>query len=142
MRNDMESLNCGKACAQAAHAASMFHEYMKSCENKIHNEMFDEWMDDRTFGTTIVLSANNDQIIEVKGNSNSYDCLCDTVWDPTYPFFVNKEMKDILPLEIANFVAEISDNKFLMTRDELTCMYVFGDKNKIQSLVSHLKLYP
>lgn len=89
MRNDMDSLNPGKACAQASHAAN---EAVASVE-KTNRFILDGWYADSeeekklAFGTVIVMEGSEKEILDeiavtkgVKGIIKSGITI-----DPTYP---------------------------------------------------------
>ena len=118
MRNDLDSLNPGKAMAQASHATNLFLEdYEEFCQTRnALSEVsgFDmniikgvnEWerSTPQGFGTVIVLENDIYSIENVINNFMMYGYLCGIVHDPTYP------LKD------GSFVHHIPLN---------TCAYVF-----------------
>lgn len=126
MRNDLDSMNPGKAIAQATHAASMFENRMKSLVEQTQDPLFenlpereaqkivelvnlyDEWKGDRGFGTTITLSVNISQLERVMRYGNS---LRDQVLDPTYPIR-DGQVTHLIPL--------------------VTCAYVFRDRANME----------
>lgn len=145
MRNDMESLNPGKLSAQCGHAVSMFHQKMNSVKaNSDLKSLFLEWLSDRDFGTKIVLGADKGQIDDICYSlKNKSNIANDIVYDPTYPFWTTEEIANILiEYNIATHNGNIKNKNHLLTRKELTCMYIFGDKNVISEYVIHLNLYP
>lgn len=93
MRNDMNSLNAGKACAQATHAANEAVHFLK----KDYKTIYEEWIvgdynnSYLHFGTVTVLDGTFDEIrgeLEIVTNDNHW--TTDTIsfgWilDPTYP---------------------------------------------------------
>lgn len=80
MRTDMDSMNAGKAMAQAAHAANMFTDNVADCG------CIEEWLGDRGFGTTIVLSVTTErELLEVVQAAQEDGFEADLVLDPTYP---------------------------------------------------------
>ena len=129
MRSDLDSLNPGKGMAQASHATSILHEEIKSLENfkKDHPlvELFNQWKEDRHFGTCIVLDSGTDlDILErvefIKNlEGDHYADICE---DPTYP---------------------ISDGQHTWLVPAITCGFVFTDKahSKLFGL-DKLDLYP
>ena len=69
MRNDLSSMNSGKAMAQASHASNAFAHYMRytRCEEDDGIEcegLLNMWEDQTTqgFGTVLVLSVNELQM--------------------------------------------------------------------------------
>lgn len=85
MRTDMDSMNPGKACAQAAHAANAFVSNVSRSDS--HMSAFINWENHtvQSFGTTIVLNASEKSInafFDEFGMSNT--CM-EKILDPTYP---------------------------------------------------------
>lgn len=74
MRNDIDSLNPGKAMAQAAHAGQLFE--------KATNGKFNE---DCGFITTLVLQATSDELDDLVYFAGKSSFIWDEVMDPTYP---------------------------------------------------------
>ncbi len=160
MRNDLNSLGSGKACAQAAHAttdlAEIIHIYHN---NDIITKAYDEWVNqariggnDCYFGTTIVLSANIEQINDIfnilpKYNTDTESAdikhyAASKIVDPTYPFVMDLEIFNTVvdKTKIVDYV--IKGDKVFATRSETTCFYIFGRKGDIQNYVSKLELMP
>lgn len=84
MRNDMDSLNPGKAVAQGAHAANMFTKFMEN-HNSPYKKEYKKWLGGRGYGTTITLSASQEQIEELTSKVVEDDYPYDQVIDQTYP---------------------------------------------------------
>lgn len=89
MRSDMDSMNPGKAMAQAAHAATAFEKKIATYGGE-YAELYKEWAGStpQGFGTKIVLDAGNESNIneilfdaERSGELVVYDIIN----DPTYP---------------------------------------------------------
>ena len=57
VRRDLETMTPGRVAAQVSHATSMLHECTKGFEHSSQFEALEAWMEDREFGTTIVLEA-------------------------------------------------------------------------------------
>ena len=112
MRNDMDSLNPGKAVAQGGHAVSMFCKEMYTTNHEFKRE-FKKWNGSRGFGTKVTLSASKEQIDDIL-NNNEY--LCEWVLDETYP---------------------LNDGKVTHYFPCYTCAYLFAPAR--WSDVSHLK---
>lgn len=137
MRSDMDSLNPGKAMAQAAHAASLFAHDMETIINydKDYNveenvtrstdilnirknvytkyiiDLYAEWLANTgTFGTKIVLDCASewDLLSTCKAFDESEFALTNVVKDPTYP---------------------VKDGDVTHLIDISTCGYVFLDKD-------------
>jgi hypothetical protein len=113
MREDIPDMNPGKGMAQAAHAQSNFDEYIdNNCGlgDVLWNNVL-AWKEDRSFGTTLVLSAtlNDMERIHVELAHS------DLTTDPTYPWR-NHYGKLFLTEEITCMWA------FAQTADELEFM--------------------
>ena len=88
MRNDLASLNPGKACAQAGHAANQFAHKVANSDNESAKRAFDEWASQVPgcgFGITIVLEASGTTIYEKVCAAQKFGLVADMVIDPTYP---------------------------------------------------------
>lgn len=119
MRTDLDSMNCGKACAQATHAANQFIHESKSTQAK--EKLVKDWEGESGygFGTTIILGVTEVEmrsIIElVSDNFHS-----GITHDPSYPLH-DGDTLHLIPLD--------------------TCAYVFGYKDKLLPFLSELELY-
>lgn len=117
MRNDLASLNSGKAMAQASHASNAFVAHMKNFaqefnENPVHIEIemeslngFAEWENATTqaFGTVLVLAA---KMAEIKSTVDVFKAMgytADVIHDPTYPI-VDGEVAHYIPLDTCAYV--------------------------------------
>ena len=124
MRNDLDSLNRGKAMAQASHASNQFVHNMKN-GGTIDYELFNMWSDETTqsFGTVLVLSVNETQLRSCIMMADKHLAHCGIVHDPTYPI-QDGEIVHHIPLD--------------------TCGYIFGDKDDpmINAIVGLLPLHP
>ena len=134
MRNDMDSLNPGKSCTQASHATSEFETtiaYLKK-HKELSNivVMYHEWLENRNFGTTIVLESPWEEIENIFEELKRYDtndfigAVNDTynyglVFDPTYPV-KDGEVTHLIPLH--------------------TCGWIFGYRKDLEKFVGHLPL--
>jgi hypothetical protein len=78
MREDLPDMNPGKGMAQAAHAQADFDFYAQKNEP----EGYRDWLGDRSFGTTIVLSATKEQIFHIVHIVKHSGVTV----DPTYPW--------------------------------------------------------
>ena len=144
MRNDLPSLNAGKAMAQAAHAANQFIEcYGKSLATIIR----EDWASIHSpfFGTTIVLSVDYSTLLNTLEKAQYLGVPYGKVWDETYPFVVDKEIASVINLQLltADSIWK-KDGQVVMFRNELTCGYVFvadGSTNQ-QEIVGALPLHP
>ena len=122
MRRDLYDMNPGKGMAQAAHAANDFQSIVFEKYNVKQDYM--KWVEDRNFGTTIVLEATLEQIERIELIAADTGIPAGIVVDPTYPF--------------RNFYGEV------FTAKEVTCAWLFferGTNPDIDSLMDELKLH-
>lgn len=131
MRNDMVSMNSGKAMAQASHASNAFvHHYHEFCqENSVKpsrnivkeiNAGFREWENStpQGFGTVLVLEAKMTEIKPVVDIFKSMDYIAGMVNDPTYPL-VDGETVHYIPVDTCAYV--FVPNK---EEDEIASMFL------------------
>lgn len=147
VRNDLPSMNAGKAMAQASHASNAFiHDMSQLFTDKSKlkgtRQLSTEAWQSQTkhgFGTVIVLSANKAQLDEAVKEAN----VANVIIDPTYPYIVNSELAGLVDPAL-HTVPPIfkNDGNVVLHRKETTCGYVFGTKEECKSAVGHLPLHP
>ena len=119
MRDDMDSLNSGKAMAQAAHAANQY------AHDTTITEDYGSWKNQgRGFGTTITLGMNWYNVKKVVDECQNLGLDADVVLDETYP---------------------IQDGEVVHLISIHTCGYVFLDVNNnmlAHRLLSRYELHP
>lgn len=128
-RNDLPSLNPGKAMAQIHHAGvQMMSKYHKV---PLVREYINSGIKGGAehFNTTLVLGAD---LIGIKATYQNMKKLDNVeygmVWDPSYPFYVeNDEIANLV--HSSTYIGATSTGKILMTRKELTCAWFLGDRN-------------
>ena len=135
VRNDLPSLNPGKAMAQVIHAGHIF-----SATNH-KTQAYIDWAEARGFGTTVTLSADERTI----------DKLVDSVptpqsgWivDPTYPLIAPADVLGMIDLNKLSEVPHITNDgkNVVLCRKEKTCAYLFGDKEILQQWTYNLPMY-
>lgn len=138
IRNDLPSMNAGKAMAQAAHASNQF-----IFENPF-NKSIGTWQGDRGFGTTIVLAVDIQTLMERISKARQMDMMASVVDDETYPFAVNTEIAKLIPHDKQTAPPIFKENGLVVLfRREMTCGYIFinGDDEKQFQLVSDLPLH-
>jgi hypothetical protein len=148
VRNDLPSLNSGKAQAQVHHAGTQMmskyqdHDMVKDYVNWGISQGADH------FNTTIVLAANLDQIRDVNLKCAFLDkdrVISDQIIDPSYPFFVeNTEIAGLIPQDdVTRVVHHMPDGRVCMVRPEITCAWYLGDRNNSEftSLFDGLELH-
>lgn len=106
MRDDLDSMNPGKAMAQASHASNAF---VKSHASK-NNELYGLWERETSqgFGTVLVLAVNEVEMNQAVRVAIACKFPAAVIHDPTYP---------------------VRDGETTWHIPVNTCAYVFGDKN-------------
>lgn len=100
MRNDLASMNAGKAMAQASHASNAFVYHMRESE-----EFFD-WRTStghQGFGTVLVLAANISEIHKISEAASHHGYINEIIHDPTYPI-VDGQVVHHIPLDTCSYV--------------------------------------
>jgi peptidyl-tRNA hydrolase len=142
VRNDLPSLNPGKAAAQVHHAGVQM--MVKHANHALVKSYISDGVAGKAdgFNTTLTLSASLPQIEACIGKVKNLEALCDIVVDPTYPFFVDREIAPFL--ELNQQVTRIGGNgpMELFLRNELTCAWALGDRNDVifKSVFENLQL--
>lgn len=119
MRNDLESMNCGKAIAQGSHASNAFvhefHAYMQEVNGRSKNRdmkkiedlnhAFTTWETEtgQGFGTVLVLEGKYPEIKNSVDTMFKLGYISGMVFDPTYPILDGQSVHHI-PLETCGFV--------------------------------------
>lgn len=141
MRNDLQSMNPGKAMAQACHGANQFiHEWG-------HKKAVRRWQKEGNgFGTTIVLSVDKEILHRVMSIASGRTGIpYGRVVDTTYPMTTTKEIASLLSYHIQSDVPVFKDNgQVIVFRSEITCGYIFlkGNSPESDQLVAGLPLHP
>ena len=152
VRNDLQTMNPGKAEAHSGHAAVAFVEktlvvpLLAGTAHKDIDPLVWQWRTATTqgFGTQINLNANFKQMKTIVEVSNSLGFVAELVTDTSYPYE--------LPTEAANLIPESTDTlpriykgaTTVLFRNEITAAYVFGDKNDsmLEAVIGRFNLKP
>ena len=122
MRTDLQSLNPGKAMAQAAHAANAFVDSV--IQRQSVPEYFYRWQESTSqgFGTVVVLGCDAKQLTCITNIADTIGLSSGVVNDPTYP---------------------LQDGKVTHYIPLCTCGWVFGDSRdlSIRGLLGNLELH-
>ena len=128
MRNDMDSLNAGKAVAQGSHAANQmiyesYNDPFAEQEWKFKiRDMVSAWSGEaRGFGTCIVLSVNESEMRLAVQKAKALGHHAGITHDPTYPLRDGKTLH-LIPVD--------------------TCAYIFGYKHELKDIVGQFSLMP
>jgi len=123
MRTDLESLNPGKAMAQANHAFGALKQRIRT--NIPRQQDYIRWQETtaQDFGTVIVLGGNEGGIQAALDDIHKFRMPMVAGWvhDPTYPIR-DGEVTHLIPLN--------------------TCAYVFGTKAQCQYVTKRFELHP
>lgn len=113
MRNDLQSLNAGKAVAQGTHAANqMVYEARKSNAPDMHNAplsnsllyALDTWEREANgFGTCITLSVNEEEMRDAVASAQADGVHAAICHDPTYPLLDGKTLH-LLPVDTCAYI--------------------------------------
>ena len=117
MRNDMTSMNPGKAMAQASHASNQFVATLPRDARDIYNG----WLQCEGFGTVLVLEVSEQQMRTGVQVAKSLDLVSGVVHDPTYPI-QDGTATHYVPVD--------------------TCAYIFGNKDDCVPVVQNFNLHP
>tara|TARA_A100001388_G_scaffold246482_1_gene205513 strand:- start:181 stop:588 length:408 start_codon:yes stop_codon:yes gene_type:complete len=126
MRTDMDSMNPGKAMAQASHASNAFVSNAEPGYN-VDEELFNAWQEStpQKFGTVLVLGVTEVQMrtaVEVAESFGVDKFPCDIIHDPTYPL-QDGDTTHFIPVD--------------------TCGYIFGDKEDplLEAIIGKFELH-
>ena len=130
MRNDMDSMNAGKAMAQASHASNAFWKdandgFIDESHSPETEQLLNAWQlsTNQGFGTVLVLAVNEAQMRTAVAVARGLGFMAEVIHDPTYPLR-DGDVCHFLPID--------------------TCAYVFGDKNDpmLSAVVGNFPLHP
>jgi hypothetical protein len=96
------------------------------------------------FGTVIVLSVVIETLWDVRDTANKLGLETGVIYDPTYPYTVDEEIAKLIPIDVDTAPRVFKNGKVHLCRDEITCGYVFGDKNEpeLNLLLDKFSLMP
>lgn len=103
VRNDLASMNAGKAIAQGSHASNAFVKYVEDdtpdCSDLI------TWQNEtkQGFGTVLVLEANLEVMEKTINQMSRLGYYANTILDPTYPI-LDGEVCHHIPLITCGYV--------------------------------------
>ena len=157
VRNDMNSMNSGKAEAHSGHAANAFVEAAivgpLLTKGQKPDALAMEWRQatNQGFGTQINLDANFKQIQTIVEVAKVLGFMAELVVDPSYPYEVSNEIAALIPEEIdsvdkdGNKIPRIyKGDTVVLFRNEVTAAYIFGDKENplLEAVVGRFRLKP
>lgn len=148
MRNDLDSMNAGKAIAHGAHAANQFvyelQDYISSGLDLLEtlDYGYKQWQSTNGFGDTVSLSVSLSELQYIVGAAKMVSGFANGVIDPTYPYVLHKEYADLIQHDYEYPPKPVGDGKVLCVRSETTCGYIFGDRRDLRSLLKDYPLVP
>lgn len=161
VRNDLKSMNPGKAMAQASHASNAFEKAMSSdraklVQGKMEDDelekmrpiigMADQWKTEtcQGFGTVLTLAVNEVQMRTAVDVANNLGFTAEVIHDPTYPILIPIELGQALSEMDNHSVFQVGEHNNYLTIPLDTCAYVFGDKNDpmLEAVVGRFPLHP
>jgi len=122
VRNDMASMNPGKACAQATHAANQCIYELRQSNDPWLQALLVTWERGVGFGTCIVLSANEREmrgIVSVLSIHRGDAIHTGITHDPSYPL-MDGETLHLIPVD--------------------TCAFAFGQKDFLEPFLRRFPL--
>ncbi len=142
VRTDLPSMQSGRAAAQASHAANAFiHKFGKLPDVQ-------EWsaQTPQGFGTAIVLGANLVDLTTIVKDAARSKYPAELVVDPDYAITISSEIVPFLDKTTQNKTVKLEQsatdpNKYILHREEVTCGYIFGNKDDLKPLLGDLPLY-
>lgn len=151
VRTDLPSLGAGKAVAHAMHAGNQLtwrEVVVPMREGKEVNPDVIAWHEMANgFGTAIALGDKNQldivTINAVVDAAKKLGFVADHVVDPTYPYLVDREIVKLLDPSIHTMPPVPGPNGHMVCfRKEVSCAYVFGEKEPLKVLLRSFGLYP
>jgi len=133
-------MSVGRAAAQASHAANAFwHKYGTTKDAKAWAASTPQG-----FGTAIVLSGDYVQITEATLKAHNQRFPTENIVDPDYAISISAEIVPFLNKDLKDIKIEQSEKdpmKYIIHRQEITCAYVFGNKEDLAPILGDLPLY-
>lgn len=158
MRTDLDSMNPGKAMAQASHASNAFVHHANVLAERAASgasmtyddqetlDLVEEWKNstNQGFGTVLVLGVNSNEMYRTVMLAADMGYLAELVVDPTYPYSLINEYANLIPESTDTLPRFRKNGETVMFREERTCAYIFMDKadQDGQKLISKFDLHP
>lgn len=141
IRNDLPSLNPGKAVAHGAHAANMFADQIVHEMYAGHHDSYNRWVAESNlgFGTTIALSANRQQIESAVMIADAMGFPAGKAIDTSYPYETTAEIAKLIVHPEA-YPPVLRGDKAICFRVEWAAAFVFGNKLDLQPILQHFPL--
>lgn len=147
VRNDLASMNHGKAMAQVCHAGTkLVNDTINGKFNEKLSASINSWLNEADgFGTTLVFEASQNDINNIKKHISTLKhikehVVIDDIVDPTYPIKVPLEFLNLSELSDLNkdieqgrviFEESIPYKAFTKEQHTVSYIYVDADYQKI-----------
>lgn len=146
--NDMPSMICnrGKVAAQVHHAGTQIFEHVDKPDVKNYIKQGYE-NGAKGFNTSIVLTGPSENINKFIDFAAKNGLTWDTVIDPTYPFYIDSDLADVLNTQVNKTDTVTNDGKVLCTVRKQTVTWVLVDTDiwetvpEFTELFNGMKLY-
>lgn len=152
MRNDLDSMNPGKAVAHGAHAANKFTydmadrlrismDRVSTVERDVLEHNYNWWVRSADgFGTTITLSGSLMEIQTAVTMAQAMGHPAALSVDPTYPYLLHREYADLIKHPEDHPPVPTGNGMMLCFREEITAAYVFGFKDVLRPILRDFPL--
>ena len=149
VNTDLPSMTPGKMAAHSGHAANafVFKNYIvpNQAAQKVSDSVFG-WMSQTRFGfgTQINLKAPwHEVVMLVNELENSSIAFAEMIFDPTYPYIVDREVVKLIDKTLhTSSPVQLDNGNYLCCRKEATAAYIFGDKRALEVYVGKYPLHP
>ncbi len=139
VRNDLQTMNPGKAEAHSGHASNAFVEkvlvgpLLAGADTSKIDPLVMKWRGatSQGFGTQINLDANFKRMVTVVDVAELLGFVADLVTDTSYPYELPTEAANLIPESIDTLPRIYKGATTVLFRKEITAAYVFGDKNDL-----------
>lgn len=145
MRNDLHSMNPGKACAHSAHAANLFTydmpKWFRQTSSTPVIQNYWHWVKSANgFGTTITKTGTLKEIQTAVAIVQSLGHPAALVVDPSYPYVLHREYADLIVHPEEYPPVPIGDGMMRCFRSEVTAAYAFGFRDHLWPALGFLPL--
>lgn len=151
MRNDLDSMNPGKAVAHGAHAANKFTYDMDAWFAQHPTDWddskqaafvrFKSWVNSANgFGTTITLSGSLMEIETAVAMAQSMGHPASISVDPSYPYLLHREYANLITHPEKYPPVSIGNGMMMCFREEITAAYIFGFKDALRPILRDFPL--
>lgn len=149
MRQDLQSMGYGKGAAQASHASNAFTEFevIRPLEGGYQvNPKVHQWRKETNqgFGTVLTVAVPDLQTLEkLIPAAQDLGFAAREVVDDTYPYHIANEFVPLISPDVHTKPPQpVGNGQHVCFRSEITCGYVFGEKEDLALILSRFGLVP